>query len=115
MRRGRVSHRASIPPDVYARTISCTGAQEHSGDTGRALDGSARHHRFLASKTLGHSSADPSSPGTAGQVMRGRTILAIADMLLFFFSPSTPLALAGVLLWGVVASIGYCAFLGGPR
>ena len=46
--------------------------------------------------------------------MRGRTILAIADVLLFFFSPSTPLALAGVLLWGVEASIGYCAFLGGP-
>jgi len=47
--------------------------------------------------------------------MRGRTILAIADVLLFFFSRSTPLALASVLLWGVVASIGYCAFLGGPR
>jgi len=46
--------------------------------------------------------------------MRGRTILAIADVLLFFFSRSTPLALASVLLWGVVASIGYCAFLGGP-
>jgi cyanate permease len=61
-------------------------------------------------------------------------------VLLLVFGPSTPLALAGVLLWGVgaslgfpvgmsaaaddptaaagrvsvVASIGYCAFLGGP-
>ena len=35
-------------------------------------------------------------------------------MLLLVFGPSTPLALAGVLLWGVEASIGYCAFLGGP-
>ena len=47
--------------------------------------------------------------------IRRRTILGIAGVLLLVFSPSTPLALAGVLLQGVVASIGYCAFLGGPR
>jgi MFS family permease len=61
-------------------------------------------------------------------------------VLLFVFSPTTPLAFAAVILWGlgaslgfpvgmsaaadepaaaagrvsVVASIGYCAFLGGP-
>jgi hypothetical protein len=28
-------------------------------------------------------------------------------VLLFVFSPSTPLALAGVLLWGVGASLGF--------
>ena len=74
------------------------------------------------------------------RVIRGQTVLAIAGVLLFVFSPTTPLAFAGVLLWGVgaslgfpvgmsaaaddpsaaagrvsvVASIGYCAFLGGP-
>jgi cyanate permease len=73
-------------------------------------------------------------------VIRGQAVLAIAGVLLFVFSPATPLAFAGVLLWGlgaslgfpvgmsaaaddpaaaagrvsVVASIGYCAFLGGP-
>jgi MFS family permease len=74
------------------------------------------------------------------RVIRGQTVLAIAGVLVFVFSPATPLAFAGVLLWGigaslgfpagmsaaaddpaaaagrvsVVASIGYCAFLGGP-
>jgi MFS family permease len=73
-------------------------------------------------------------------VIRGQTVLAIAGVLLFVFSPTTPLAFGAVVLWGlgaslgfpvgmsaaadepaaaagrvsVVASIGYCAFLGGP-
>jgi predicted MFS family arabinose efflux permease len=73
-------------------------------------------------------------------VLRGLSLVAIAGLALFVFSPWTPLAFAGALLWGagaslgfpvgmsaaaddpaaaagrvsVVASIGYCAFLGGP-
>jgi MFS family permease len=73
-------------------------------------------------------------------VLRGLSIVAIVGLLLFVFSPWTPLAFAGAVLWGsgaslgfpvgmsaaaddpaaaagrvsVVASIGYCAFLGGP-
>ena len=96
---------------------------------------------FLASMTIGRWFAD----GLLARygrvtVIRGQTVLAIAGVLLFVFSPATPLAFAGVLLWGigaslgfpvgmsaaaddpsaaagrvsVVASIGYCAFLGGP-
>ena len=96
---------------------------------------------FLASMTIGRWFAD----GVLGRygrvaVIRGQTVLAIAGVLLFVFSPTVPLAFAGVLLWGlgaslgfpvgmsaaaddpgaaagrvsVVASIGYCAFLGGP-
>ena len=96
---------------------------------------------FLASMTLGRWFADRvlARYGRV-TVIRGQTILAIAGVLLFVFSPTAPLALAGVLLWGigaslgfpvgmsaaaddptaaagrvsVVASIGYCAFLGGP-
>jgi MFS family permease len=74
-------------------------------------------------------------------VLRGLAAVAIAGILLFVFStPHTPLAFVGAFLWGagaslgfpvgmsaaaddpvaaagrvsVVASIGYCAFLGGP-
>jgi predicted MFS family arabinose efflux permease len=74
-------------------------------------------------------------------VLRGLSAVAIAGILLFVFStPHTPLAFIGAFLWGagaslgfpvgmsaaaddpvaaaarvsVVASIGYCAFLGGP-
>jgi predicted MFS family arabinose efflux permease len=73
-------------------------------------------------------------------VLRGLSLVAIAGLLLFVFSPWTPMAFAGAVLWGagaslgvpvgmsaaaddpaaapgrvsVVASIGYCAFLGGP-
>lgn len=96
---------------------------------------------FLASMTIGRWFAD----GVLARygrvaVIRGQTVLAIAGVLVFVFSPTAPLALAGVLLWGVgaslgfpvgmsaaaddpaaaagrvsvVASIGYCAFLGGP-
>ena len=96
---------------------------------------------FLASMTIGRWFAD----GVLARygrvaVIRGQTVLAIAGVLVFVFSPTAPLAFAGVLLWGVgaslgfpvgmsaaaddpaaaagrvsvVASIGYCAFLGGP-
>jgi MFS family permease len=96
---------------------------------------------FLASMTIGRWFADGllARYGRV-RVIRGQTVLAIAGVLLFVFSPSTPLAFAGLLLWGVgaslgfpvgmsaaaddpsaaagrvsvVASIGYCAFLGGP-
>lgn len=69
---------------------------------------------FVASMTLGHSFADPSSPGTAGSDHPRSNDPCHRGVLLFVVSLTAPLALAGVLLWGVVASIGYCAFLGGP-
>ena len=73
-------------------------------------------------------------------VLRGLAVVAVAGLMLFVFSPYTPLAFVGAALWGagaslgfpvgmsaaadepgaaasrvsVVASIGYCAFLGGP-
>jgi predicted MFS family arabinose efflux permease len=73
-------------------------------------------------------------------VLRGLGAVAVSGLLLFVFSPYTPLAFLGAFLWGagtslgfpvgmsaaadepraaagrvsVVASIGYCAFLGGP-
>ncbi len=73
-------------------------------------------------------------------VLRGLAAVAVTGLLLFVFSPFTPLAFVGAFLWGagaslgfpvgmsaaadepaaaagrvsVVASIGYCAFLGGP-
>ncbi|WP_432984331.1 MFS transporter [Dactylosporangium sp. CA-233914] len=73
-------------------------------------------------------------------VVRALAVISLAGLLLFVFGPSTPVAFGGALLWGlgaslgfpvgmsaasddpalaaprvsVVASIGYCAFLGGP-
>ncbi len=73
-------------------------------------------------------------------VIRGLAVIGIAGLALFVFGPSTPVAFAGAVLWGLgaslgfpvgmsaaaddparaaprvsaVASIGYCAFLGGP-
>lgn len=73
-------------------------------------------------------------------VVRALAVLGILGVLLFIFTPSTPLAFVGALLWGlgvslgfpvgmsagaddpklapgrvsVIASIGYCAFLAGP-
>ncbi len=73
-------------------------------------------------------------------VIRALAVLALVGLVLFVFGPSTPVAFAGAVLWGcgtslgfpvgmsagaddparaasrvsVVASIGYCAFLGGP-
>jgi predicted MFS family arabinose efflux permease len=73
-------------------------------------------------------------------VVRALAVVSLAGLLLFVFGASVPVAFAGALLWGlgaslgfpvgmsaaaddpakaagrvsVVASIGYCAFLGGP-
>ena len=73
-------------------------------------------------------------------VVRALALVAVLGLILFVFSPATALAFPGALLWGVgtslgfpvgmsaaadepaaaagrvsvVASIGYCAFLGGP-
>ena len=73
-------------------------------------------------------------------VIRALSILAVVGLVLFVFGPSTPVAFVGALLWGggtslgfpvgmsagaddparaasrvsVIASVGYCAFLGGP-
>jgi fucose permease len=73
-------------------------------------------------------------------VIRVLCVLAVVGLVLFVFGPSTPIAFAGAVLWGagtslgfpvgmsagaddparaasrvsVIASIGYCAFLGGP-
>jgi fucose permease len=73
-------------------------------------------------------------------VIRVISVLAVLGLVLFVFGPSTPVAFAGALLWGagtslgfpvgmsagaddpsraasrvsVIASVGYCAFLGGP-
>ncbi len=73
-------------------------------------------------------------------VVRWLALVAVIGLVIFVFSPSIPLAFVGTLLWGlgaslgfpvgmsaasdepkaaaarvsVVASIGYCAFLGGP-
>jgi fucose permease len=96
---------------------------------------------FLASMTVGRWFG-PGLLDRYGRVtvVRCQAVLAIAGVLLFVFGPATPLAVAGALTWGVgaslgfpvgmsaaaddpaaaagrvsvVASIGYCAFLGGP-
>jgi MFS family permease len=73
-------------------------------------------------------------------VVRALAAISLVGLVLFVFGPSTPLAFVGALFWGlgaslgfpvgmsaaadepakaaarvsVVASIGYCAFLGGP-
>ncbi|HST46389.1 MFS transporter [Jatrophihabitans sp.] len=96
---------------------------------------------FLAAMTLGRWFG----PGLLDRygrvpVIRVLAVLGIAGTLLFVFAPSTPLAYAGTVLWGlgvslgfpvgmsagadepryaagrvsVIASIGYCAFLAGP-
>ncbi|GAA3232154.1 MFS transporter [Dactylosporangium siamense] len=73
-------------------------------------------------------------------VLRTLAVISLAGLVLFIFGPNTPTAFVGALLWGtgaslgfpvgmsaasddpakaagrvsVVASVGYCAFLGGP-
>ena len=73
-------------------------------------------------------------------VTRAISVMAVLGLVLFVFGPSLPIAFAGAILWGggtslgfpvgmsagaddparaasrvsVIASIGYCAFLGGP-
>jgi MFS family permease len=106
-----------------------------------AVVGTLAFAAFLAAMTLGRWFG----PGLLDRhgrvpVIRVLAVLGIAGSLLFVFAPSTPLAFAGTVLWGlgvslgfpvgmsagadepqyaagrvsVIASIGYCAFLAGP-
>ena len=96
---------------------------------------------FLAAMTAGRWFG-PALLDRFGRVRVVRTLCAVAllGLLVFVFGPSLPVAFAGALLWGlgtslgfpvgmsagadeprraaarvsVIASIGYCAFLGGP-
>jgi MFS family permease len=96
---------------------------------------------FLSAMTLGRWFG-PGLLDRHGRVLviRVLSVLGIAGTVLFVFAPSTPLAFAGSVLWGlgvslgfpvgmsagadepqyaagrvsVIASIGYCAFLAGP-
>jgi MFS family permease len=106
-----------------------------------AVVGTLGFAAFLTAMTIGRWFGDDllSRYGRVA-VIRGQAALAIAGVLVFVFSPVTALAFVGVLMWGlgaslgfpvgmsaaadepaaaagrvsVVASIGYCAFLGGP-
>jgi predicted MFS family arabinose efflux permease len=106
-----------------------------------AVIGTLGFAAFLASMTLGRWFSDGvlARFGRVG-VVRAQGLLAIAGILLFVLSPVPALALVAVVLWGVgaslgfpvgmsaaadepaaaaarvsvVATIGYCAFLGGP-
>ncbi|MDT5042498.1 MAG: hypothetical protein QOE51_3483 [Actinoplanes sp.] len=96
---------------------------------------------FLAAMTLGRWFG-PGLLDHYGRapVVRALAVTSLVGLLLFVFGPNAPVAFAGALLWGlgaslgfpvgmsaaaddpakaaarvsVVASIGYCAFLGGP-
>jgi predicted MFS family arabinose efflux permease len=106
-----------------------------------AVVGTLGFATFLASMTVGRWFSD-GLLARYGRVtvIRGQAVLAIAGVLLFVSGVATPVAFVGVVLWGlgaslgfpvgmsaaaddpaaaagrvsVVASIGYCAFLGGP-
>jgi MFS family permease len=96
---------------------------------------------FLAAMTAGRW-VGPAMLDRYGRVPVVRTLgcIGLVGLVLFVFAPATPLAFVGAVLWGVgislgfpvgmsaaaddparaagrvsvVASIGYCAFLGGP-
>ncbi|SDT72370.1 MFS transporter [Actinoplanes derwentensis] len=96
---------------------------------------------FLAAMTVGRWFG-PNLLDRYGRVpvLRMLAVTGLAGLLVFVFGPSTPIAFAGAMLWGlgaslgfpigmsaaaddpvkaparvgVVSSIGYCAFLGGP-
>lgn len=106
-----------------------------------AVVGTLGFAAFLAAMTVGRWYADVllSRYGRVA-VIRGQAVLAIAGIALFVSGVATPVAFLAVVLWGlgaslgfpvgmsaaadepaaaagrvsVVASIGYCAFLGGP-
>jgi predicted MFS family arabinose efflux permease len=106
-----------------------------------AVVGTLTFAAFLAAMTTGRwfGSALLDRYGRVA-VVRGTAGVAVVGLLLFVFSPVTALAIVGAVLWGfgtslgfpvgmsaaaddpavaaarvsVVASIGYCAFLGGP-
>ena len=106
-----------------------------------AAVGSLAFAAFLTAMTLGRWFG-PALLDRHGRVpvVRLLAMIGIAGLLLFVFSPTTPLAFVGALLWGVgvslgfpigmsagadeparaagrvsvIASIGYCGFLAGP-
>jgi predicted MFS family arabinose efflux permease len=106
-----------------------------------AVIGTLAFATFLAAMTIGRWFG-PTLLDRYGRVpvVRGLAGVGLIGLLLFVFGPATPVAFAGALLWGlgaslgfpvgmsaaaddparaaarvsVVASIGYCAFLGGP-
>ncbi len=106
-----------------------------------AVVGTLAFALFLSAMTLGRWFG-PALLDRYGRVpvLRVLAVLGIAGVLLFVLAPATPLAFAGVVLWGlgvslgfpvgmsagadeprhaagrvsVIASVGYCAFLGGP-
>ncbi|MFI7539724.1 MFS transporter [Actinoplanes sp. NPDC049599] len=106
-----------------------------------ATIGSLAFATFLTAMTLGRWFG-PALLDRYGRVVvvRVLAVLSLAGLMLFVFGPNTATAFAGALLWGigaslgfpvgmsaaaddparaparvsVVASIGYCAFLGGP-
>ncbi|MDI6100565.1 MFS transporter [Actinoplanes sp. NEAU-A12] len=109
------------------------GTEASTGTLGFAL--------FLAAMTVGRWYG-PNLLDRYGRVpvLRTLAVTGLAGLLIFVFGPSAPVAFAGAMLWGlgaslgfpvgmsaaadepgkaparvgVVASIGYCAFLGGP-
>jgi MFS family permease len=109
------------------------GTEASTGTLGFAL--------FLAAMTVGRWYG-PNLLDRYGRVpvLRILAVTGLAGLLIFVFGPSAPVAFAGAMLWGlgaslgfpvgmsaaadepakaparvgVVASIGYCAFLGGP-
>ena len=109
------------------------GTEASTGTLGFAL--------FLAAMTVGRWYG-PNLLDRYGRVpvLRGLAVAGLGGLLIFVFGSSAPVAFAGALLWGlgaslgfpvgmsaaadepakaparvgVVASIGYCAFLGGP-
>ncbi|GGN70257.1 MFS transporter [Actinoplanes lobatus] len=106
-----------------------------------AATGTLAFALFLAAMTVGRWYG-PNLLDRYGRVpvLRALAVIGLGGLLIFVFGPSTPVAFAGALLWGlgaslgfpvgmsaaadepsraparvgVVASIGYCAFLGGP-
>ena len=106
-----------------------------------AAVGAVAYAVFLSAMTLTRWFA-PAVLDRCGRVpvVRGLAVVALVGLTVFIYAPSTPLAYAGVLLWGVgvslgqpvslsaagddprraagrvsaVASIGGCAFLAGP-
>ncbi|MFG1605505.1 MFS transporter [Actinoplanes sp. NPDC049265] len=106
-----------------------------------ATSGTLTYALFLAAMTTGRWFG-PGLLDRFGRVpvVRVLALIALTGLLLFVFGPALPIAFAGALLWGlgtslgfpvgmsaaaddpsraaarvsVVASVGYCAFLGGP-